>query len=392
MSYFRPYIDETGFHYPTYNDILEQLIDDYQTIYGSGAYLGSDSQDYEMLSKIAEKIYDCYQTDELVYNSHSPVTAIGTGLDYVVAINGIVRKQATKSVVELTLSGEAGTTITNGAVSDVNGYMWDLPASVVLDDNGAATVEAVCRETGTIQAAPNTVTHIMTPVAGWESVSNQSAATVGSVAETDSELRARQSESTALPSQSLIDGLRGALGAISGVNRKEVYENKTNTTDANGIPGHTICCVVEGGTDEDVANTIFLRKGDGCGTYGAETVEVFDNYGQPHDVSFYRLTYVDIDIEIDITRRAGYKTSTPDEIKAAIIDYLDTFSIGTDLTASIIWMVAQQINTDARTPTFAISSVRAARHGETLSFNDVPIAFNEVAKGRAPLITVNVLT
>lgn len=391
MSYFKPYIDETGYHYPTYNEILEQLIDDFQTVYGAGAYLGSDSQDYEFLSKVAEKIFDCYQSNEIVYNSFSPDKAIGTGLDYIVAINGIVRKQATKSVVTLTLSGEPGTVIANGAVSDANGYMWDLPSPVVLGDTGDASVEAVCRETGTIQAAPGTVTHIMTPVAGWESVTNESAATVGTVTETDSELRGRRAESVALPSQSLLDGLRGALGAITGVNRKEVYENKTNVTNDFGIPPHSICCVVEGGTDQDIGNTIFLRKGDGCGTYGTQTVEVTDSYGQLHDVSFFRLSYVDIDIEINISRRTGYKASTPDEIKGAIIDYLDTFSIGTDLTVSIIWMVAQQINADARTPTFSIQSVRTARHGLDLSFDDVLIDFNEVAKGREQLITVNVL-
>ena len=36
MSYFKPYIDATGYHYPTYNEILEALIDDMQTIYGAG--------------------------------------------------------------------------------------------------------------------------------------------------------------------------------------------------------------------------------------------------------------------------------------------------------------------------------------------------------------------
>ena len=97
MSYFAPYVDESGLHYPTYNDILEDLIEDMQTIYGSGIYLGSDSQDYQMLSKFAEKIYDTYQAMEIAYNAHSPVTAIGTGLDYIVAINGIKRKTGTNS-------------------------------------------------------------------------------------------------------------------------------------------------------------------------------------------------------------------------------------------------------------------------------------------------------
>ena len=395
MSYFKPYIDETGYHYPTYNEILDSLIEDFQTIYGSGAYLGSDSQDYEFLSKVAEKIYDTYQTCELVYDARSPVTAMGTGLDYIVAINGIARKQATKSMVVLTLTGEAGTTITNGFVSDTNGNIWDLPESVVIGDGGTVQVDAYCREAGIIQAAPGTVTHIMTPTLGWESVTNSGSAATGTVTETDSELRARQADSVALPSQSMKDGLRAGLSAISGVSRREVYENDTNTIDANGIPGHSICCVVEGGEDQEIGEVIFLRKGEGCGTYGGpvgstgrKEVHVTDASGQDNTILFSRLSYVDVAMQITITRRAGYKTSTPDEIKAAIIEYLDTFSIGTDLTTSIIWMVAQSINVDPRTPSFSITSVLASRNGDDLSTDDVVIDYNEVARGREPLITV----
>lgn len=389
MSYFKPYIDETGFHYPTYNEILEALIDDMQTIYGAGVYLGSDSQDYEMLSKIAEKIYDTYQTDELVYNSFSPVTAIGTGLDYVVAINGIQRKQATKSVAVLVLTGSAGTAINNGFVTDVNGNVWDLPEQVVIEDNGTVEVTATCRETGVIEAGPHTITHIMTPVAGWESVDNDAAATTGTVTEMDSQLRARQADSVALPAQSLKEGMRAGLRYIQNVSRCEVYENDTNVMDDNGIPAHSICCVVEGGSDADIAETIRLRKGNGCGTFGTESVTVKDNSGQDLVIQFTRLIHVPVNIEIRITTRAGYKASIPDEIKGAIIEYLDKFSIGTDLTVSIIWMVAQTINADLTTPTFSISSVKAARHGDDLSLEDVIINYNEVAK--ATDLTINVI-
>lgn len=390
MSYFVPYIDESGFHYPSYNDILEDLVEKMQDIYGSGIYLGNDSQDYQMLSAFSEKIFDSYQTCEIAYNSHSPVTAIGTGLDYVVAVNGIMRKEARKSTVELLISGTAGTTIVNGIVSDINGNIWDLPSTVVIGDGGTVSVEAVCRETGIIQAAPGTVTRIMTPTRGWEAVTNDGEAVTGTVAEADSELRARQAESTALPSQSLTSGLVGALGAIEGVNRKAVYENDKKVTDANGIPPNSICCVVEGGSDEEIANAINLRKSGGCGTYGNESVEIILQDGQRKTIHFSRLQYVDVEIAITITPRAGYVTSVPQEIKTAIVEYLDSFSIGTDLTTSIIWMVAQQVNRDPRAPAFSISSVVAARQGDNLSIEDVVIAYNEVAKGREPLISVTV--
>lgn len=392
MSYFTPYVDEAGYHYPTYNEILEELIDDMQTIYGSGIYLGSDSQDYEMLSKIAEKIFDTYQTVELAYNAHSPASAIGTGLDYIVAVNGIARKLATKSVAVLTLTGNEGTTIENGSVADTNGNMWDLPETVIIGENGTVDVEATARDYGLITAAPSTITRIMTPVLGWESVTNEAAAEVGTVTETDSALRARQGESVSLPSQSMLDGLRAALNALTDVGRCEVYENDTNVTDSDGIPGHSVCCVVEGSEDDTIADTIFKRKGVGCGTYGTESAIVTDDNGTEHTIRFERLKYADIDIEINVSKRQGWTDSIPDEIKTAVVNYLDSFSIGTDLTMSIIWMVAQTVNKDSRTPQFSISSVRIARHDYALGIADVVIAFNEAARGRLPLITVNVAT
>lgn len=388
MSYFVPFVDAAGLHYPTYNEILEQLIVDMQNIYGGGLYLGTDSQDYEMLSEFAEKIYDVYQMAEVAFNSHSPATAIGTALDYIVAINGIVRKQATKSKVTVSLVGDPNTTITNGAVADDFGYMWDLPETVTLDSNGTATVEAVCHEAGIIYAAPTTVNKIMTPVAGWESVTNPTEATTGTIVERDSELRARRAQSVANPTQSLIVGLAGEIAALDGVNRYAIYENDGSSTDANGVPGHSICCVVEGGNQNEIARTIYNRKTPGCGTHGTQSVTVYDRYNQASVVKFTPLTYVNVDIEIHISARSGYASTMAVEMKNAILEYLDSFSIGTDLTTSIIWMVAQQVQTDVRNPSFSINSVKAAQHGQTLSTGDVVIPYNKVARGLENNITI----
>lgn len=381
MSYFKPFVDDTGFHYPSYNEILEDLVDKMQQIFGAGTYLGNDSQDYEMLSVFAEKVYDVYQAAEVAYNSHSPTTALGTALDYIVAVNGISRKQATKSTVELSLVGDPYTVINNGAVADALGYLWDLPETVTLDSSGNATVEAICRETGVIYAAAATVTKIMTPTAGWISVTNASASTTGTVAEKDSELRARQAQSVALPSQSIITGLDGGIASLEGVTRHAVYENDTNSTDANGIPAHSICCVVEGGTGADIADTIYKRKTPGCGTYGSTSVTVYDRYNQTNTIYYTPLTYVSVDIDIHINKRAGYAATMEAEIKKAIVDYLDEFEIGTDLTTSILWMVIQQVQTNTRNPAFSIVSVKTKIHGgDTYSTDDIVVAYNKCAK------------
>ena len=64
--------------------------------------------------------------------------------------------------------------------------------------------------------------------------------------------------------ESTIAGIAGVLG----VTRYRVYDNDTNMTDKNGIPGHSIAAIVEGGADKDIAEQIYLRKGPGGGTYG----------------------------------------------------------------------------------------------------------------------------
>lgn len=390
MSYFKPYIDDSGYHYPTYNEILEELVTDMQDIFGSGIYLGNDSQDYQLLSRIAEKIYDTYQVCEIVYNSHSPATAIGTGLDYIVAINGIARKQATRSTVSVEIRGTAGTTIENGMIADENGFFWELPPIVIIGDNGMVEVDATCRDAGLAQAEPGTVNRIMTPTMGWESVSNSGAAVTGTVIETDAELRARQAESVAQPSQSMKQGLQGALSALADVSRCYVYENDTSITDENGVPSHSVCCIVEGGDDEEIARTILFRKGCGCGTHGTTEITVQDDDEQDYKIKFSRPRQVDVDIEIEISRRPGYTEATPTEITGAVAEYLNTFSIGTDLTTSIIWMVAQQINADYRAPAFSVTSIKAARHGGELGVGDIVIAYDEVARGNATYIKVNV--
>lgn len=390
MSYFKPYVDETGLHYPTYNEILESCIEDEQEIYGSGIYLGTDSPDYQRISKFAEKLYDSYQALEIAYNAHSPITAIGTGLDYIVAINGIARKVSTSSTATLTLTGIPGTTIENGQVSDENGVLWDLPEIVIIGDVGTVDVEAICQQTGNVTAAANTIVNIMTPTQGWESVTNANPASTGSATETDSQLRARQGESVAQPSQSILKGLKGALASLENVQRCQVYENDKGVTDANGVPAHSICAVVEGGDSVDIAETIWKRKAPGCGTYGNVTQEITDDDDQTYEIGFSRVSYVDIDVQVNITTRSGYSATTPSDIKDALVEFLDSFSIGTDLTTSIIWMVAQMVNADPRTPSFAVSSVRAARHGGELGVLDVPIGYDEVAHGSAAYITVNV--
>ena len=389
MAYFTPYIDASGYHYPTYNDILSYIVENAYDIFGQDVYLGNDSQDYQLMSIFARAVFDSYCAAALAYDAHSPATSVGTGLDAVVAVNGIARKQATRSVATVTLSGEPGVTITNGMVADENGMLWELPATVVLGDSGTAEAQATCSQYGQVVALPETINRIMTPQFGWTGVTNEAAAIPGSVVETDAQLRLRQTISTAQPSASMYEGLLGALRAGEEVTRVKVYENDTHDTDANGIPGHSICCVVEGGESASIAETIFNRKPIGCGTYGEETETVMDSYGNKNSISFQRPAYVDFDVTVTVKPLTGYsEADTPAAIAAGIASYLNSLTIGDGLAVSLLWWAAMNTMAAQSAPTFSITSVTVGRHGEAQGTEDIALTFDEVARGNVNYIEV----
>lgn len=380
------YFDTTGFHYPDYPTLLARVQSDFQTIYGIDAYIDPDSQDGQNIAIRATAIYDVCQIVAAAFTQFSPTFAQGLWLSSTVKINGIRRLEATNSTAELTIIGTAGTVITNGQAQDLNENKWNLPATVTIPLSGTITVTAAAADAGAIEASSGTITKIATPTNGWQSVTNATAATAGRNLETDAELRARQRISTAMPSLSTMESIRGGVANIEGVTRSKVYENDTNITDGDGIPAHSISAVVEGGTNQDIADVINLRKTPGTGTYGTTTVTSYDSMSIPKNINFYRPTNATINIEVNITALTGYLTAYADEIKTALIAYINSLDIGDDVYITKLYKYALTSHAD----TYDITSIEISRDSDPLGISNITIGFNEVAMTSVSDITVNV--
>lgn len=325
---------------------------------------------------------------QAVYNSRGPATAIGSGLDVIVGINGIKRNSAEYSTVSVTVGGTAGAQIPSGVVQDTNGYNWSLPSPTIIGSDGTAIVTSTCQTAGAITANPGDITTIVTPQLGWTSVTNTVAATVGTSAESNAALRARQAISTAQPSQSMVEALKGALAKIAGVTRYKVYNNSSSSADSNGVPAHSVCCVVEGGSSSDIANAIFVYKGPGCGTYGTTTASVTDSYGETTNINYDVVGYTQIDITYTLKQLAGYTDATTSDIQNAAVSYLNNLGIGTMVYIGGLWVAGASANSDPKNPSLSITQVQAAVHGQALGTTDIPIAFNDAAQGVLTNITV----
>ena len=397
-------VGPTGITVPSYADVLAYLTAQYQSIYGSDVVLTPDTQDGQWLGVLSQALYDYSQSALDVFNAYSPISAQGAGLSSVVKINGLQRDIPTQSTVTLNLVGQAGATINNGIVGDNLGLgtQWALPASVTLSSGGTATVTATCTVAGAVGAAIASLTVILTPTQGWQTVSNPAIATVGAPTETDAALRQRQTQSTSLSALTPLEAIYAAVSNVPGVGATAIYENDTGSTDGNGNIAHSIAVVVTGGNSAAVAGAIAETKSPGTATNGSTSVVVIDTNGVPDTINFFYVTTVPVFVTVTLTPLAGYVSTTTTLIQQVVAALLNGLTIGTDSYLSRLYNAANlsgdvatatsgltQAQLDVLSATYNVTAIIQGTSSGGQSAADIAIAFNATATGVVTNVTVN---
>lgn len=372
------HIDDTGLHLPGYPEVLERLTARFRAIFGEDVYLEPDSQDGQLLAIFALELYDTYCLAGSVYNAYSPATAQGAGLARMVAINGIRRDRAGTSSADLRCIGQPGTVIRRGVAQDTAGHRWLLPETVSIGLSGEVLVTATAAEQGAIRAAAGEIATIATPTRGWQAVRNPLAAVPGAPVETDADLRQRQYTSTALPSRTVFEGTLGGVAAVSGVSRWRGYENDADVPDANGIPAHHICLVVQGGDAQAIAEAIAVKKTPGTGTHGDIILTARDARGVPTQIRFFRPENCPVRVAVTLAPRPDYVASTGETIRAAISAHINALPIGEDVLHSRLYCPVNEADGLART--FDVVEIRLGLvAGGGLFAGNVRIGYTEAA-------------
>ena len=371
-----PSIDATGCHLPAFADILSGVQAGYKGIYGQDINLDNSTQDAQWLALIALAFNDYAAAFLQAYNAYSPATAQGTGLSSIVKTNGIAREAASYSTCDLTIIGQAGRILTDAIAGDPNGNSWALPTPLTIPLSGSLVATATCLTIGAVSAAAGTITSIKTPQRGWQSVNNAGAATEGAPVETDPQIRVRDFQSTMLPSQTVLDGIIGAIAALPNVERYRAYENDTNVTDTNGIPGHTLSFIVDGGDATQICQVIASKKTPGAGTFGSVSETITDAYGIPRQIRFYRPVEPVITYLVSIKAFSGFTTDTQASIAQAMSDWTNAIGIGNNVLLTRAYAPALLPGSTAST-LFEITGLQMARDGAVPQAADIAIAFNE---------------
>jgi uncharacterized phage protein gp47/JayE len=349
--------------------------------FGAALDLATESVHGAIVGIVAERLSSLWDLAEGVNQDFDPDAAAGLAQDELAALTGAQRLESKRSTDTLTAIGTAGTVLATGRVVAVVGtgkrFRTAAPATIVaatawaaahayvvgdrvknganlyrcitagtsagsggptgttadITDNaahwaflavGAAFIDVAVEsvEYGPILAPAGALSSIQTPVSGWTSATNVLDAALGRVVETDPALRVRREQLLRAEGNAAVDALAADVRAVKDVVSVRVFENVTETTDADGVPPHSFEVLVLGGADNAIAQAIWDSKSGGIAAHGTSSGTATDADGTAHTVAFTRPTAVPIYVSASIeTIPADFPADGAAQIKAAIVAF-----------------------------------------------------------------------
>lgn len=327
-----------GLTTPTLADIQAQIAEDIHSGVDPALDLSSDSPDGEIVAIFASHAREVYEAIQDLYGLLDPANAEDALLENTSALTGTFREPATASTVAMSLTLGASFSAAIGtllvSVEDHPDRIFANTAEVTSTTAGVYTGQPFAATTLGPVAAPSGTLTVITPVAGWTAANNPLDADVGTDIETDVALRERREIELAAQGSSSVDAIRARLLRIEGVLAAVVYENTTDTTDAEGRPPHSIEAVLHAPDvdDDDIAQVLWDHHGGGIPPHGSDSGNAIDSLGNSRNVKFSRAVERAVWITLTKWYNLALGVVPTAEIEARIIAEGEKLLVGDDVS------------------------------------------------------------
>jgi hypothetical protein len=310
-----------GITLTTAQDALDRAQGIFKSVYGNNVNLDPSGATGLLVQQIANAIMERDSNIAYLLNSLNPYLAAGTALDAICANLDIYRKPAGYSEANCLVTGLAGTVITAGSqVISTNQDIFAAKVDLTIGSDGQGTGIFVAIKSGQVPVAENTITAILQGVNGWDSINNPEAGTVGQLQESDYELRNRFLLAQAAASTASFLAIEEGIAALENLIAFKLLENKdssTQTLSGIALEPHSICLVIAGADDNDIAQSLFTNKSAGCNMTGTTTA----TYPIPNTApieyftaKFIRPLATELNINITLANGFSYSPSIQEDI------------------------------------------------------------------------------
>lgn len=335
-----------GFVAKTLEEVKAELEADQLATIDPTLNLSPDQPVGQLNASYSKKLAELWEVAAIAYNAFDRDAAEDRLLGNIGDITGTPREAARKSKVTVDLVlGASFSQAAGNMMADVTGQPEiKFVNRDLVESTTAGTYSAVFEavDYGPIVANAGTLAHITNPITGWTSVTNPLDAVPGALSEDDPPYRQRQVDELTAPGSSTVDAIRTDLLELDGVQQAYVFENVTLYTDANGLPGKSIECVVYDGTipaasDTEIAQAIWNSKPSGSETVGTSSALAIDKLGIQRTVYFSRAVIKDVYLEFDISvDPSKFPLTGTALVKATAVAEGDALNLGDDVVALLL--------------------------------------------------------
>ena len=332
-----------------YDQIQAALVKRYKEIYGSDIDLSNVTADGIFVNDLALIVNNILQSFKNLYANLDVDNASGVYLETLCRLSNVTRKQQSKSVANLELTSTQDTEVADGTVFvDKTGNEWTYSGptiEVLASDKVAKTIQVKCNDYGPIAANAGSITQTLE--ASYLVVTQPKDAELGRNDETDSELRARRTQSTGATGTTVLESLVGSLLSLDGIEDVQVINNVSGedkiSEDGTTIKNHNVYVIVRKNsgvevTDESIGTIIYNKMTPGISTTRYKTVDDaqdkhYTNVADPNitwlnqTVYWKQATAIAPVCSVKISTLEHYATSTTTKIGQELMKYLNNLRL-----------------------------------------------------------------
>ena len=264
------------------SDILAVVESDLKAVFGADMDLTPETPQGRFAELLTLERFGVLGICAANANQMNPAYSTGLFLDAMAAIFGVTRIGVTSTRVLAALTGTAGTVIPAGSrAKTAAGDIFYAENDITIAVDGAGSGYFLSVEKGAIPCDSGTLTSIVSAVFGWDTIVGSGSLTIGLIQESDGSLWTRI-QASRYTGRGLLEDIKSNLQSVTNIVSSFAFDNGTSTPDTTTISGvtidpHSIIVVVDGGTDADVAQSIYEKKSGGCAytaIKGAGTVTI----------------------------------------------------------------------------------------------------------------------
>lgn len=386
----------TGVVVPDTGDLQADVIAEFRSSFGQDLRVSADTPQGVLITAEALARAEVAENNATLANQINPDLAGGIFLDAIAALFALERQAATSTLVPgAVLGGRPMTIVPQGVrVRSSAGDLFRTAGAVILDTLGTATVNLLSVETGPVPAGAGSITFIVDPVLGWETVTNPVDGIAGTVQQSDESFRNLRRRTLARQGISTPEAIMSEVSALPNVRSLQFRENISNlpqTIDGIAMVPHSIWVCVDGGVDSDIALALLENKTAGAAWNGSTSVTVTEpSSGQVYTVLFERPEEVNVLVRVTL-RRSNSTVDAVQAVPAAVLDYANGlmdgeqgFVVGGNVSP---FELSGAINRQYPTLFVALVEVAPASTGVFQS-TELVLAIDQVARVQASSVTV----